>query len=330
MDPSILTNIFLQTWDSFKSDLPPDVKRMLKVAREVNLTLDGLDITPEVKRTLPIWLHQGWAPGKNRRTKARCLQTTHKVFTTGDAQDVAEGRDENLAGCEDTAACRRRAQHLLDALDPKWDPRIPRAPNNRSADTDEAENKFPRQVTPVEDVAVAMSSLSTVVVVPVVFVVILGVQMSSSSSSRHHVGSMFDCSHRNPEHIQCRSHVREVPVGRPQNDASSLIDIRDVCGIVGSGERQGFLVAFPVESVELEDRLNTLSEVFELLDDSPVTDTVAVDMEKFAEVAEEALFDAPELVSPYAEAGTTKAINRKERAHGERMNGYPRSEIQPP
>ncbi|KAF8911724.1 hypothetical protein CPB85DRAFT_1511645 [Mucidula mucida] len=156
MGPNILTNIFLQTWDSVKSDLPSDVKRMLKVAREVNLTLDGLDITPEVKRSLPIWLHQGWAPDNNRRTndeKARCLQAAHKVLTTGDAQDVAEGRDERLVGCEDTAACQRRAQQLLDALDPKWDPRTPSAPNDRPANADEAENEFPRHVTPVSDVA---------------------------------------------------------------------------------------------------------------------------------------------------------------------------------
>ncbi len=60
------------------------------------------------------------------------------------------------------------------------------------------------------------------------------------------------------------------------------------------------------------DKLDALSELVELLDDWLAADAVAVvDTEKFAEVAEETLSDALELVSQCAEAGTTKAKKQK-------------------
>ncbi|KAF9022108.1 hypothetical protein BDZ89DRAFT_903469, partial [Hymenopellis radicata] len=156
MDPQILTNIFLQTWDASKNDLPPDVKRMLKVAREAKLTLDGLNMTADVKGALPIWLHQGWAPEKNRRTndsRARCLQTVHGVVTAKDAQEVAGGRDARRDGCENPEACQQRAIRLLEALEPKWDPRIGCEPHEEETEDGAAERVFPRQVVPTAEIS---------------------------------------------------------------------------------------------------------------------------------------------------------------------------------
>ncbi|KAF9027909.1 hypothetical protein BDZ89DRAFT_951804, partial [Hymenopellis radicata] len=88
LNPEILVNTFLQTWDANKTDLPSDMKRILRVARDNNVLLDAISISPEVRGEMPVWLHQGWSPNKIRRTNdkyARCLQINHRVMTAGDA-----------------------------------------------------------------------------------------------------------------------------------------------------------------------------------------------------------------------------------------------------
>ncbi|KAF8884864.1 hypothetical protein CPB85DRAFT_1232878 [Mucidula mucida] len=125
LNPGILVNMFLQTWDTNKIDLPPDMKRILKVAKNNKLLMDAIMIPQEVKGEMPIWLHQGWSADRIRRTNdksARCLQSNHNVRTAEDARRVAEGESKEPKECDSQIQCRRRANQLLDVLDPKWDP----------------------------------------------------------------------------------------------------------------------------------------------------------------------------------------------------------------
>ncbi|KAF9018853.1 hypothetical protein BDZ89DRAFT_891217, partial [Hymenopellis radicata] len=126
VNPGLLVNTFLQTWDANKMDLPLDMKRILRVAKENNLLMDALVIPPEVRGEMPIWLHQGWAADKIRRTNdkyAKCLQANHNVRTAEDARRVAEDEGDEPGECDSPNQCKRRAGQLLEALDPKWNPR---------------------------------------------------------------------------------------------------------------------------------------------------------------------------------------------------------------
>ncbi|KAF9017473.1 hypothetical protein BDZ89DRAFT_921591, partial [Hymenopellis radicata] len=150
MNPKILVNTFLQTWDANKQDLPSDMKRILKVAKDHNLILDAITISSEARREMPIWLHQGWSPLKIRRTNdkyARCLQTNHQVMTVGDACRIAEGDGDPPDACENPDQCRRRAAQLLDALDPKWDPRVEQSDET---EPEIAGERVPKQANPAE------------------------------------------------------------------------------------------------------------------------------------------------------------------------------------
>ncbi|KAF9034964.1 hypothetical protein BDZ89DRAFT_947136, partial [Hymenopellis radicata] len=126
IDADLLDDIFSQTWDTNKSKLPPDIKRMVKVAKEYNLIMDGHSIPTEIKKAMPIWLHQGWRTDKNRITNnaaCKCLQTNHLARTVGDVLGVAEQRAHPGDACENPERCQRQAAKLLDSLNRKWDPR---------------------------------------------------------------------------------------------------------------------------------------------------------------------------------------------------------------
>lgn len=148
----VLANVFVQTWDTNKVALPNDMKRMIKLAKEHGLMADGLAITNEVLREQPIWLHQGWRDDRNRKMNdkySKCLQTTHHVYTVGEAVDVVEGNAEEIKQCTHPETCQRVAGSLLNALDPKWDPR-----KNRDAAEHENEGQnnalqVPNTPTPV-------------------------------------------------------------------------------------------------------------------------------------------------------------------------------------
>lgn len=60
-DYAVTENHFLQTWHAKEKEgytlIPPSIKRILKVAKKYNLTVDGIEINEETKKAMPIWYH---------------------------------------------------------------------------------------------------------------------------------------------------------------------------------------------------------------------------------------------------------------------------------
>ncbi len=50
-------NIFLQSWKTHTNKLPEDLKGLVKTAQKYNVSLDGLAISPQIQRDMPIWYH---------------------------------------------------------------------------------------------------------------------------------------------------------------------------------------------------------------------------------------------------------------------------------
>ena len=136
-------NFFLQTWNVYVTKLPAHLRRILKVARTFNLTLDSTAFHPDLLRSAPIWFHAGATQALNRLNNhhdARCLRNHHKVSSVGDVVALAESllnaehRQSNFCQCPtcahirttyeclQPAKCIDFAKDLLHCLPAKWLP----------------------------------------------------------------------------------------------------------------------------------------------------------------------------------------------------------------
>ncbi|KAF9269406.1 hypothetical protein L218DRAFT_983309 [Marasmius fiardii PR-910] len=132
VEPKTKSNYFLQSWETKISFLPDNIKRLIKVAKEVNLQADRIAFSGDILKSRPLWYHRG-ATGKirqpNHSRDARCLRDKHNVKTKRSirANDECECVNcmylEDSAGCNHPHSCTARAKELLDAIHPKWDPR---------------------------------------------------------------------------------------------------------------------------------------------------------------------------------------------------------------
>ncbi|KAK0241000.1 hypothetical protein EDD85DRAFT_727176, partial [Armillaria nabsnona] len=151
MNKILRINPFLQSWQPSTAaylekgtPLPRTLQELWKTAERFGVQPEGLAFSREVIRMRPIWYHGNAAPKirkLNHAKASKCLQDTHKVRMTGEAQDIAEFLEdpnhewsencqcyvcdafwENI-GCESPQKCMKRAKDLLDMLPPKWDPR---------------------------------------------------------------------------------------------------------------------------------------------------------------------------------------------------------------
>lgn len=50
-------NIFLQSWKTKKSELPDDIKDMLKVAKKNGVRIEGIAFSREIIQQMPLWYH---------------------------------------------------------------------------------------------------------------------------------------------------------------------------------------------------------------------------------------------------------------------------------
>lgn len=134
-------NIFLQSWNVKKGDLPQDLKDMLGVAKKFGLRMEGLAFSREILRKMPIWLHRE-ADGLrviHNSKETRCLRDNHKVKTVGETETIAKlsrtarhtgRRNCRCAGCASLRLvdcicpykCMRKATELLSKLPLKWNP----------------------------------------------------------------------------------------------------------------------------------------------------------------------------------------------------------------
>ncbi|KAF5343264.1 hypothetical protein D9757_015526 [Collybiopsis confluens] len=144
VDPNVKTNMFMQSWKTKVSALPETVRRLIKTAKEVRVTLDGMNISQAVRRERPIWYHSDAKPRLrllNNSRAAQCLRKNHKVRTVGQTENLAKNLDDpahlpwdececlhcmeadEKHGCKTPHSCFCKASEMLDALEPKWDPR---------------------------------------------------------------------------------------------------------------------------------------------------------------------------------------------------------------
>jgi ribonuclease HI/exonuclease III len=170
---SLRLNPFLQRWTVSARKLPHDLKQMLKVAKKYGVYMDALAPSLDLMRKLPIWHHK-YATCSRRLFSSRlnkCLKTNHRVMLVGAAERLAnlEATEGHIpvatclcAGCVQTRVatnhnclnphhCYLRAQLLLDALPPKWNPQTGRLPEDYEADLipsdDPSRPAFDRRIT---------------------------------------------------------------------------------------------------------------------------------------------------------------------------------------
>ena len=136
-------NSFLQTWKVYSTKIPSHLRRILKVAKTYNLTLDAIAFHPNLLRTAPIWFHAGATQALNRLNNhhdVRCLQRCHRVTSVGDTSTLAEcilsddHQQSNYCQCPtciyirrtydcmQPAKCITFARDLLHCLPTKWLP----------------------------------------------------------------------------------------------------------------------------------------------------------------------------------------------------------------
>jgi hypothetical protein len=156
-DPESRVMPIIQTWETRTrgSNLPEDLKEMLKVAREFNVQLGTANPSSEVKGDLPLWYHAKSDPTAKKVYKtreAKCLRQKHHIKLVKEAASTingvnAEHRQEDTCTCE---TCRRlRAEtkcphpnrcinmlaRLIQLIKPKWNPKNTNPTNNTTTTT---------------------------------------------------------------------------------------------------------------------------------------------------------------------------------------------------
>jgi ribonuclease HI len=144
-DPESRVMPILQTWETRArgSNLPEDLRQMLKLAREYNTRVTATNPTGETKENLPMWYHIRSDPSARKlyKTKtAKCLRKKHGIRLAGDALRMLENTDEshelrNGCRCHTCSTlrtdkkcthphdCMTLATALMNKILPKWDPR---------------------------------------------------------------------------------------------------------------------------------------------------------------------------------------------------------------
>jgi exonuclease III len=140
---------YLQKWKPKMADLSEDLARMVKVGEKYDLKMEGLAISREIQREMPIWYHAKSEATKrlfNIGVEVKCLKTNHKIRLVGEAEDLARRagcnrhrarKDCKCDACKETRKeCRPRkcanphkcythARKMLDSLQDKWNPMRP-------------------------------------------------------------------------------------------------------------------------------------------------------------------------------------------------------------
>ena len=123
--------------------IPSHLRRILKAAKNHNLTLDATAFHPNLLRSAPIWFHAGATQALNclnNHHDARCLRRNHRIISVGDVTTLASSmfnndhRQSNFCQCptcvhiQSTYDCMQPtkcitfAKDLLRCLPAKWLP----------------------------------------------------------------------------------------------------------------------------------------------------------------------------------------------------------------
>ncbi|KAJ6532977.1 hypothetical protein B0H19DRAFT_965261, partial [Mycena capillaripes] len=151
IDELLRYNTYLQTWNTKSRELSADLASMVDAAKDHGLKMEGIAISREIQRAVPIWFHQKstanrtlFTGGTHHKNTIRCLRHTHSMVSTGDAEilarklrsirhrsawncrcDACQNTRLNHPQCRDPNACFKRAKLMLDSLLPKWNPLLP-------------------------------------------------------------------------------------------------------------------------------------------------------------------------------------------------------------
>lgn len=175
----IKSNIFLQSFATKKSMLPPDLQRMLNIAKETGVRVEGIAFSREILCSRPMWYHAEANPKiclLTRSSVSICLRENHDLQTVGEAEEtslllddpshvmsnrggrcachICEAMIDNL-GCKNPNECMLRAKDLLDTLPRKWGPHYMLPEDYKDAPTQQNEGfEFDKRVTvhgPIEN-----------------------------------------------------------------------------------------------------------------------------------------------------------------------------------
>ncbi|KAH9911096.1 uncharacterized protein BXZ73DRAFT_12724, partial [Epithele typhae] len=158
-------NPLYQTWKPKMSDLPDELKNMMKMAKKYAVVPDGIAISRHVMRQMPMWDHVHADTKKLKQlTKTSqatyCLIRTHDLKTVGDFEKFASKlqrrghiprgkcpcaeckETKENTGCLNPHKCFERAKTYLDTLSPKWDPRGEHQEDHEEAQLEESKRTF--------------------------------------------------------------------------------------------------------------------------------------------------------------------------------------------
>jgi exonuclease III len=178
LDKSVKMNPFLQQWKTSSghgTKMGKELRELLTTARDQGIRPEGIAISRDILRQMPIWLHREDPKRMGKRElnsdAARCLRDNHKLLTVGDAERMAKipipanhmEYDEcecttcmvietATNDCRNPARCHRTAIYLLNHLPPKWDPRGEKPEDNKTEPEHSSGTGNPRSLEEVSDV----------------------------------------------------------------------------------------------------------------------------------------------------------------------------------
>ena len=163
-DPESRIMPIIQDWEprSRGSNLPDDLKAMMKMAKELNVQLSTTEPSKEVQANLPVWYHARSAPSVRRLYKtraARCLRKKHGIRLVRDVLRMLDRtpdehspsincncsechRNRTETKCHHPHECTNLAATLIKKIYPKWNPLVhnertpPPTPSEENAEDD--------------------------------------------------------------------------------------------------------------------------------------------------------------------------------------------------
>ncbi|KAG2037879.1 hypothetical protein BDR03DRAFT_806265, partial [Suillus americanus] len=113
---------------------------MLKAMKTNNVSFAPNKLSAQLKSQMPAWCHLGAPPKTYHRTRDKCLRSIHKVESVKDLRDMTtrltnqgthdatstcacnECVEDRLMGCTNPNKCAKTAHHILDNLNPLFNP----------------------------------------------------------------------------------------------------------------------------------------------------------------------------------------------------------------
>ncbi|KAH7911035.1 hypothetical protein BJ138DRAFT_1113526 [Hygrophoropsis aurantiaca] len=137
---------FLQSWSpptqgARANMLPPEILRLLKTAKRHNMTFAPINLSEDLKLTLPSWFHIGAPPSTYHKSRDECLKSNHHSASVGSLLKISrrldnppnphssrrnckcrDCKDDRARGCANPHKCATTALGIIDSINPKLSP----------------------------------------------------------------------------------------------------------------------------------------------------------------------------------------------------------------